>query len=93
MRRLEGTQGEWVRRRLLAGKTLAHLDLVEACGGRGGWRLAAYVCQLRRDGWPIESRPMPAPGPNTDLNPPVAYRLPPGWRPGGAVQQLGFPFL
>lgn len=85
--RLEGTQGAWVRRQLLDGRTLAHPDLMKACGGRGGWRLAAIIHQLRGEGWPVESRPMPNPGPDTDLNPPVAYRLPPGWRPGGPAQQ------
>ncbi len=86
-RRLDCTQTEWVRRQLLDGRPLTHPDLVTACGGRGGWRLAALVHKLRGDGWPIESRPMPNPGPDTDLNPPVVYRLPAGWRPGGPVQQ------
>lgn len=87
-KRLEGkTQLSWVKARLLSGVALAHPDLMKACGGRGGWRLAAIIHQLRGDGWPIESRPMPNPGPETHLNPPVAYRLPPGWRPGDPVQQ------
>jgi len=85
-RRLECTQGEWVRRELLAGRSLAHPDLVKACGGCAGWRLAAVVHKLRGDGWPIESRPMPNPGPDTGLNPPVVYRLAPGWRPGDSPQ-------
>ena len=89
-RRLDCTQREWVRRQLLSGVALAHPDLVEICGGRGGWRLAAYVHQVRREGWPIESRPMPNPGPDTELNPPVCYSVPAGWRPGGGVQ-LGLP--
>lgn len=89
-RRLKGTQAAWVRMRLLAGDVISHLDLVMVCGGRGGWRLAAIVHRLRGDGWPIESRLMPNPGPNTDLNPPVVYRLQTGWRPGGPVQ-LAFP--
>lgn len=89
-RPLECTQSEWVRRQLLDGRRLAHPDLVQACGGRGGWRLAALVHKLRGDGWPIESRPMPNPGPDTDLNPPVTYQLPPGWKPGGPAQ-LGLP--
>jgi hypothetical protein len=84
-RRLEGkTQLSWVKARLLSGVPLAHPDLIAECGGRGGWRLGAIVHTLRvRHGWPIESRPMPNPGPDTDLNPPVVYRLPPGWKPGG----------
>ncbi|MDS4040826.1 MAG: hypothetical protein RKP20_06580 [Candidatus Competibacter sp.] len=86
-RQLDGTQGEWVKRQLLAGKAIAHPDLVKVCGGRGGWRLGAHIHRLRRDGWPIESRLMPNPGPDTDLNPPVVYRLQAGWRPGGPVQQ------
>lgn len=86
-RRLDSTQGEWVRHQLLAGKALAHPDLVNICGGRGGWRMAAHIHRLRREGWPIESRPMPNPGPDTDLNPPVVYRLRAGWKPGGPVQQ------
>ena len=87
MRRpLECTQGEWVRRQLLAGRSLAHPDLVKACGGCAGWRLAAHVRSLRKKGWLIESLPMPNPGPDTGLNPPVVYRLPPGWRPGDSPQ-------
>ena len=89
-RRLEGTQRQWVKRQLLDGRRLAHQDLMKACGGRGGWRLAAVIHKLRGEGWPVESRPMPNPGPDTDLNPPVVYRLPPGWKPGGAAQ-LGLP--
>lgn len=85
-KRLDCTQREWVKRQLLSGAALAHPDLVKACGGRGGWRLAAIVHLLRGDGWPIESRPMANPGPDTDLNPPVVYRLPVGWKPGGPVQ-------
>lgn len=88
MRRpLDCTQSEWVRRQLLDGRHLAHPDLVQACGGRGGWRLAAVIRALRKKGWPIESLPMPNPGPDTGLNPPVVYRLPPGWKPGGPAQQ------
>lgn len=90
LRRLDGTQGAWVRRQLLAGVALSHYDLVKVCGGRGGWRLAAIVYRLRREDWPIESQPMPNPGPDTDLNPPVVYRLPPGWHPNGPAQ-LGLP--
>ncbi|MBL8252216.1 MAG: hypothetical protein JNJ76_01260 [Candidatus Competibacter sp.] len=87
-RRLDSTQGEWVKRQLLAGKALAHPDLMKACGGRGGWRLGAIVHTLRvKHGWPIESRPMPNPGPDTDLNPPVVYQLQTGWKPGSPVQQ------
>ena len=86
-RRFDCTQVEYVRRQLLAGVVLSHPDLIKACGGRGGWRLGAVIHKLRKEhGWPVESRPMPNPGPDTELNPPVAYSLPPGWRPGGPVQ-------
>lgn len=88
--RLNSTQGEWVKRQLLAGKALAHPDLVKACGGRGGWRLGAHIHRLRRDGWPIESRPMANPGPDTGLNPPVSYQLLAGWKPCDPIQ-LGLP--
>ncbi|MDS4019563.1 MAG: hypothetical protein RKR03_03495 [Candidatus Competibacter sp.] len=87
-RRLDGkTQLGWVKARLLSGAALAHPDLVSACGGRGGWRLAALVHRLRGDGWPIESRLMPNPGPDTALNPPVVYQLQAGWRPGAPIQR------
>jgi len=87
-RRLDGgSQLDWVRRQLLSGVELAHPDLIKACGGRGGWRLGAVVYRLRREGWPIQSHPMSNPGPATELNPPVCYSIPVGWRPGGPVQQ------
>lgn len=86
MARLNGTQTAWVRRQLLNGVALSHPDLIKACNGRGGWRLGAVIHQLRREGWPIQSRPMPNPGPDTELNPPVCYSVPVGWRPGGRVQ-------
>lgn len=85
-RRLECTQVQWVKRQLLSGSPLAHPDLVKACGGSAGWRLGAHIYRLRKEGWPIESRPMPNPGPDTDLNPPVVYRLPAGWRPNDPAQ-------
>lgn len=34
-----------------------------------------------------QSRPMPNPGPDTELNPPVCYSVPAGWRPVGPIQQ------
>ena len=86
MQRLNCTQGQWVRRQLLSGVAISHPDLVEACGGRGGWRLGAHIHRLRREGWPVLSSPMPNPGPDSDLNPPVSYRLPTGWRPGVSPQ-------
>lgn len=86
MRRLNTTQRAWVASQLLAGRALSPPDLIEAFNGRGGWRPGAGGHKLRGDGWPIESRPMPNPGPDTDLNPPVVYRLPPGWRPGVPAQ-------
>ena len=84
-RRLDCTQREWVRRQLLAGKTIAHQDLITACGGCGGHRLAAHIWNLRhQDDWPVASTALPgADGPN----PLVSYAVPPGWRPGGPVQQ------
>lgn len=89
MARLNGTQDAWVKRQLLSGVALSHPDLITACNGRGGWRLGAVIHKLRREGWPIEARPMPNPGPDTGLNPPVVYRLQSGWQPGadGPAQQ------
>lgn len=85
--RLEGTQSSWVKARLLAGAALAHPDLIDACGGHGGWRLAAIVHQLKGDGWPIRATPA---GGGCEANPAVRYSVPPGWRPNGPAQ-LGLP--
>lgn len=86
-RRLECTQGEWVRRQLLAGRSLAYPDLIVACGGRGGWRLGAVIRKLRQDGWPVRSIPIAG---GCQANPPVRYSIPAGWNPGGGGPvQLG----
>lgn len=82
-RRLNGTQRSWVKRELLAGKTLTHPDLISACGGRGGWRLGAVIHKLRGEGWPVKSAPIAG---GCEANPPVRYSVPAGWQPGGPVQ-------
>lgn len=83
-RRLDCTQGEWVRRRLLDGRTLVHGDLIRACGGFRGHRLAAYIHKLRRQqGWPVDSTALSG---ATGPNPPVRYSIPLGWKPGDPVQ-------
>lgn len=48
-RRIEGTQRDWVKQRLLAGKRLNHLTLIADCGGRAGWRLGAVIHELEND--------------------------------------------
>lgn len=73
-------------RELLAGKAPAHRDLIKACGGIGGHRLAAYVYRLRKKEWPIYSKPIAG---GCSANPPVEYSIPPGWRPHSP--QLGLP--
>ncbi|MFZ1494736.1 MAG: hypothetical protein WAU60_15175 [Candidatus Competibacter denitrificans] len=83
--RLNGTQGEWVKRRLLAGERLIHTDLIDACNGRGGWRLGAHIHRLRVEGWPIRATALPTQNEN-GFGAPVAYSLPPGWRPGSSEQ-------
>lgn len=83
-RRLDGTQGEWVKRQLLAGKPITHADLIQVCGGRGGHRLAAHIWNLRhQDNWPVASTVLPGAG---GPNPMVCYTVPTGWRPGAFVQ-------
>lgn len=78
-------QGQWIRRKLLAGGRLNHLDLIQECKGRGGWRTAAYVHQLRKEGWPVLSVVLPTSNENW-FGAPVAYYLKPGWRPDGSTQ-------
>ena len=36
MQRIKGTQRQWVKEALLSGKAITHVDLIKACGGRGG---------------------------------------------------------
>lgn len=84
-RRPNGTQGEWVKRRLLAGQRLIHSDLIDACNGCGGWRLGAHIHRLRTEGWPIRSTVLPTENEN-GFGAPVAYSLPPGWRPDNSMQ-------
>lgn len=83
MRRLNSSQGEWVKAELLSGAKLMHTDLIRVCAGRGGWRLGAIVHKLRGEGWPIHSRAIAG---GCHANPPVQYSIPAGWKPGGPAQ-------
>lgn len=90
-RRLNGTQGEWVKSRLLAGERLTHSTLIDACNGRGGWRLGAHIHRLRVEGWPIRATALPTENEN-GFGAPVAYSLPLGWKPDSPVPtQLEMP--
>lgn len=54
-RRIEGTQRNWVKQMLLAGKRLNHLTLIKDCGVKGGWRLGAVIHELANDpGEPLQ---------------------------------------
>lgn len=87
MRRFNGTQQAWVKAQLISGRSLTHPDLIEICGGCGGWRLGAIIHKLRADGWPIHSTAIAG---GCEANPPVKYSIPAGWRPNGPAQ-LGLP--
>lgn len=59
-----------VKQYLLDGVDLTHATLIE---NGHGWRLAAVICYLRKQGWPIETL--------LDVRRIGHYRLPPGWNP------------
>lgn len=48
-RRIDRTQGAWIKHQLLAGQRLTHTNLINDCGGNGGWRLGAVIYRLARD--------------------------------------------
>ena len=48
MARIKGSQQNWVRQQLLAGKRLNHASLIRDCGGKAGWRLG-LLARRRRD--------------------------------------------
>jgi hypothetical protein len=81
-RRIEGSQLEWVKELLLSGKKLNHVNLIQYCGGKAGWRLGAIIHLLCKMGWPIlrhyqGTRRM------------ATYWLDPRFKPGN--RQLGLP--
>lgn len=79
-RRVQGTQLEWVKDLLLSGKRLNHVNLIQDCGGKAGWRLGAIIYVLCKElGWPIQRHYQGARRLAT-------YWLPAGWRPGKATQ-------
>jgi hypothetical protein len=85
-RRLDGTQKEHVKAKLLAGKRLNHTDLIQDCGGKAGWRLGAIVYDLvndKKEPWLIERA-------YSGANRMATYWIPKGFKPGGPVQ-LGLP--
>ena len=49
MPRIKGTQRDWVRQQLLAGKRLTHTSLISNCGGKAGWRLGAVIYEIAND--------------------------------------------
>ena len=60
---------------LLSGKRITHRDFID-CGG--GWRLAAYIHELKKDlgWWPIEAQEIPAPSVNCPTRAIAEYRMP-----------------
>lgn len=82
-RRLDLTQVELVKRRLLSGVSLSQTDFLQESGGRSGWRLAAHIHTLRKKHrWPIISHKLPTENEHS-FGAPVRYVLKPSWRPGG----------
>ena len=57
----------------LAGKVFDHPDFLE---GRGSWRLAAVVFQLRTRGWPVETVEIPSPSEEQPGRKIALYKLP-----------------
>ena len=55
-RRIDRTQRERVKQKLLAGERLNHLTLIADCGGKAGWRLGAVIHALAND--PIDPLPI-----------------------------------
>ena len=83
-RRLKGTQAAFIKEALLSGKAITHLDLIKACGGKGGWRTGAYIHALATD----EQEPWPILRAYSDGRRIATYRLAKGFKPG-APKQLG----
>lgn len=85
---MPSSQKNWVVSQLLSGHAINHADLISECRGFGGWRLGAHIHRLRRDGWEIESIPILDSDQIPTLQPPVEYRLKPGWQPDNLKPQL-----
>ncbi len=70
----ETTVAGLVLSELLEGSFLDHQDLID---GVSSWRLAAYINQLRNDGWPVETIERPAPSEGCPSRCIALYALPP----------------
>lgn len=82
-KRLKGTQAAFIKDALLSGKAITHLDLIKACGGKGGWRTGAYIHALAKD----EREPWPILRAYSGERRIATYQLAKGFKPGGPQQR------